>query len=57
MKFNLEERTTEEAKETIHWLEIVEEANPDFGSRMKGLKQEAQELKNILSAIIVKTKV
>lgn len=44
-----------EAKETIHWLEIIEEANPDFQTRMKDLKQEANELKNILSAIINKT--
>ena len=44
-----------EAKETIHWLELIEEANPEFKSRMKEIKQEATELKNILSAIIDKT--
>lgn len=44
-----------EAKETIHWLEIIEEANPEFKSRMQDLKQEAVELKKILSAIIIKT--
>lgn len=44
-----------EAKETMHWLELVEEANDDFRDRMKNLKQEALELKNILSAIIGKT--
>lgn len=43
-----------EAKETIHWLEIIEEANPEFKTRMKDLKQEATELKNILSSIINK---
>ena len=46
-----------EAKETMHWLDLVEEANPAFGLRMKELKQEARELKNILSAIIEKTKI
>jgi len=44
-----------EAKETMHWLEIIEEANPEFKIRMQELKQEARELKNILSAIINKT--
>lgn len=42
-----------EAKETIHWLELIEEANPEFISRMKELKQEAKEIKNILSSIII----
>lgn len=44
-----------EAKEIIHWLELIEEANPEFKPRMQELKQEAKELKNILSAIIDKT--
>lgn len=44
-----------EAKETIHWLELIEEANPELKSRMQNIKQEAKELKNILSAIIDKT--
>ncbi|NMB48706.1 four helix bundle protein [Candidatus Kuenenbacteria bacterium] len=43
-----------ECKETLHWLEIVEEANPELVMRMQNLKQEAIELKNILSSIIVK---
>ena len=43
-----------EAKETIHWLELIAEANPELKSRMQDLKQEAKELKNILSAIIDK---
>jgi len=30
-------------------------ANPDFEKRMVALKQEAQELKNILSAVINKS--
>lgn len=41
-----------EAKEAIHWLELIEEANPELKSRMQDLKQEAKELKNILSSII-----
>ena len=45
-----------EAKETIHWLELIEEANSEFASRMKDIKKEANELKNILSSIINKTK-
>ena len=44
-----------ESKEIIHWLELIEEANPEFKIRMGDIKQEAQELKNILSAIISKT--
>jgi four helix bundle protein len=43
-----------EAKEVIHWFELIEEANPEFASRMKDIKQEASELKNILSSIINK---
>ena len=45
-----------EAKETIHWLELIEEANVEFKLRMKDVYQEAVELKNILSAIINKVK-
>jgi four helix bundle protein len=45
-----------EAKETLHWLELIEEANPEFKTKIKELKQEATELKNILSAIIDKSK-
>ena len=43
-----------EAKEIMHWLELIEEANPELKLRMQELKQEAKELKNILSAIIDK---
>ena len=45
--------TKKEAKESIHWLELIEEANPEFKLRMRDLKQEAIELKNILSSIII----
>ncbi|MFH1956364.1 MAG: four helix bundle protein [Patescibacteria group bacterium] len=42
-----------EAKESIHWLELIEEANPEFSMRMQELKKEGRELKNILSSIII----
>ena len=45
-----------EAKETLHWLELIEVANPSFKKEIKVLYQEATELKNILSSIIDKTK-
>lgn len=41
-----------ETKETIHWLELIEESEPTFKDRMQDLKKEAGELRNILSAII-----
>ncbi len=44
-----------EAKETKHWLELITEANLGVENKLKDLKQENQELINILSAIIVKT--
>jgi len=44
-----------EAKEVMHWLECIETANPVFVSRMQEIKQEAKELKFILSSIISKT--
>ena len=43
-----------EAKETMHWLDLIEEANPEIKSRMQDIKQEALEIKNILSSIINK---
>ena len=43
-----------EAKEVIHWLELIKEANPEFLEETNILKKEAIELKNILSAIISK---
>ena len=44
-----------ETKEAIHWLELIEEANPQFKPRMQDLKQEGKELRNILSSIISNT--
>ena len=43
-----------ECKETLHWLELIEEANQNLKLRMKELKQEAREIKSILSSIIIK---
>jgi len=45
-----------EAKEVIHWLELIQEANPSVDElELNNLKQEATELKNILSSIITKS--
>ena len=44
-----------ETKETIHWLVLIEEANPEIKDRVGGLMKEAIELKNILSSIIIKS--
>ena len=43
-----------EAKETDHWLELIEEANPVFREDVLILSSEVRELRNILSAIISK---
>ena len=43
-----------EAKESIHWLELILEANGNRKPEMKLLSEEAIELKNILSSIIAK---
>lgn len=43
-----------EAKETIYWLELIEEADPNLQERITELKQECMELRNILSAIAKK---
>jgi four helix bundle protein len=45
-----------EAKETLHWLELIYEANPPLQPRMSDLIQEGSEIKNILSSIIDKVK-
>lgn len=43
-----------ETKETLHWLELIEENNLELKHRMQGLKQECREIKNIFSSIINK---
>jgi four helix bundle protein len=43
-----------EAKETIFWLSIMNETNPELWIEIEGLINEAIELRNILSSIINK---
>lgn len=43
-----------ESKETLHWLELISEANPHLKKRMLNLFIECNEIKNILSSIIRK---
>lgn len=45
-----------EGKETIYWLKLIIEANPDYRTRIEPLLQETGELIKIFAAIIVKTK-
>ena len=44
-----------EAKESIHWLELLLEANLNKEPEITPLINEATELKNILSSIITKS--
>ena len=46
-----------EGKETIYWLNLIIEANPEFAERIKPLLQETIELMKIFAAIIEKSKV
>lgn len=46
-----------EGKETIYWLNLIIEANPEFADRIKPLLQEATELVKIFAAIIEESKV
>jgi four helix bundle protein len=43
-----------EAKETIHWLEVIKEANEDFSNEIDQNINEVTEINLILSAIIKK---
>lgn len=45
-----------EAKEALHWLELILEANGNMKVQIIPLMKEADELKRILSSIIDKTK-
>ncbi|MFA7653492.1 MAG: four helix bundle protein [Candidatus Magasanikbacteria bacterium] len=45
-----------EGKETIYWLELIIESNPNFKKRIEPLLQETIELVKIISTIIEKTK-
>lgn len=44
-----------EAKETIYWLNLIQEANSELEKRMKDILSETIELKKILSSIIEKS--
>ena len=44
-----------EAKETIYWLELIIENNPEFKNRINLLYQENIEITKILSTIIINT--
>lgn len=46
-----------EGKETIYWLNLIIEANPEFSDRIKPLLQETLELVKIFAAIAEKSKV
>ncbi|MFN8325495.1 MAG: four helix bundle protein [Flavobacteriaceae bacterium] len=43
-----------EAKESLLWIKLLEEMNPDEKITSKYLKQEAEEIRKILSAMIKK---
>jgi len=43
--------TRKEAKESCYWLDLLEEANPEFKDEIKELLNEGLELKKIFSAI------
>jgi len=43
-----------EGKETIYWINLIIEANPDFEERIKPLLQETTEIVKIFAAILVK---
>lgn len=45
-----------EGKETVYWLRLLMEANPDLRIKIEPLLQEAMELVKICAAIIEKTK-
>ncbi len=45
-----------EAKETVYWLQLIIEANPEYKNRVEPLLQETTELLKIFAAIIEKTR-
>lgn len=45
-----------EGKETIYWLNLIIEANPEFEERIQPLLQETTELIKIFAAILEKSK-
>jgi four helix bundle protein len=45
-----------EGKETIYWLKLIIEANPEFKKRIEPLLQESSELVKIFASILEKCK-
>ncbi|PJE69181.1 hypothetical protein COU96_01115 [Candidatus Shapirobacteria bacterium CG10_big_fil_rev_8_21_14_0_10_38_14] len=45
-----------EGKETLYWLSLIADTNPNFASRMEKLRQECGEIIKIVSTIITKTR-
>ncbi len=45
-----------EAKETQHWLRMIQRANPELKEKLDILRQEAKELTLIFSKIIINSK-
>ena len=45
-----------EGKETIYWLKLIEEANPELKDKIAPLLQEPTELVKIFAAILEKSK-
>lgn len=48
--------TRKECKEASYWFEIIKEANAEHADEINNLLKESQELRNIFTAIIEKTK-
>ncbi len=48
--------TRKECKESSYWLELLKEANPEEAVAIDILIKESQELRNIFTSIINKTK-
>lgn len=45
-----------EGKETIYWLKLLEEANPELKEKIRPLLQETTELVKIFAAILEKSR-
>ncbi len=45
-----------EGKETLYWLQLVEEANPNLTEEIKTLYQETSELVKIFASILEKSR-
>lgn len=44
-----------EGKETVYWLNLIIDANPDFKKRIEPLLEETKELVKIFAAILLKS--